>query len=321
MKNIEALLTLIFSELSIPTWQIVLCIGLVGFFMLMRKTKFCLLTSYLFTLYWIFYLFRPYLVTSAGGNFIALAAYVLFGLGLAGLALYASFSFTERERLPGLAGYEVRKLQKTLLKRLDKMEQAVLEVEKKTISELRQFEELKQKDKPKGELLEDQLQSLEQELSLREVVNEEIKEGFSSKIRVLESELKEKESQLRAREEEIRDLKSVAEAEADPLKNQLQEMELELGEKVSSFKETEEKLSAKIHHLENQLKEKEYALQTWGQENEALGSEMEANVVVLQTQLLEKEEALIKKASSCKESEEKLHAKIHGLEHELKEKE
>lgn len=79
------------AKLAIPVWQIALYIGLVGFFMVSRKTKYCLLSTYIFALYWGYYLFGRELLSAARGNAVLETAYISFGLGLVALCLMALF--------------------------------------------------------------------------------------------------------------------------------------------------------------------------------------------------------------------------------------
>lgn len=78
-------------HLSIPVWQMALYIGLISFFMIGRKTKCCLLTTYLFGLYWGYYLFGRDLLSVARGNTGVETAYITFGLALAAFAVMALF--------------------------------------------------------------------------------------------------------------------------------------------------------------------------------------------------------------------------------------
>lgn len=78
-------------NLSIPAWQMALYIGMVSLFMIKRKTNFCLLTTYLFGLYWGYYLFGQDLLSAAKGNAAVETAYITFGLALAALSLMALF--------------------------------------------------------------------------------------------------------------------------------------------------------------------------------------------------------------------------------------
>jgi hypothetical protein len=80
-----------FVSLTIPAWQMALYIGTVSFFMIGRKMNYCLLTTYLFGLYWGYYLFGQDLLTAARGNTGVETAYITFGLALAALSLMALF--------------------------------------------------------------------------------------------------------------------------------------------------------------------------------------------------------------------------------------
>jgi len=79
------------TKLAIPAWQIALYIGVVSFFMISRKTKYCLLTTYLSALYCGYYLFGRELLNAARGNGALETAYISFGLGLVALCLMALF--------------------------------------------------------------------------------------------------------------------------------------------------------------------------------------------------------------------------------------
>lgn len=78
-------------SLSIPVWQLAFYIALVAFFMVGRKTNWCLLTTYLFGLYWGYYLFGQDLLTAARGNTAVETVYISFGLLLAAFSLIAIF--------------------------------------------------------------------------------------------------------------------------------------------------------------------------------------------------------------------------------------
>lgn len=78
-------------SLSIPVWQLAFYIGLVAFFMVGRKTSWALLTTYLFGLYWGYYLFGQDLLGAAHGNTAVETVYITFGLLLAAFSLMALF--------------------------------------------------------------------------------------------------------------------------------------------------------------------------------------------------------------------------------------
>lgn len=251
----EGLHKLVFSELGIPAWQMVLHIGLISLFMLTHRTKFCLITSYLFTLFWIFYFFRAYLVSVASGDFLALTAYILFGFALAGLALYAFVFFKEIDRNPGFLGLEINRLQKTLLKRIDRMELAVLEAETKAVNEVKDLEDLNQKVEARVVPLESHLHEMEEALEWRESAIKGLEENLTARILDLEGQLREKEGLSQMRHREAEDLRSEAEEKVVMLQALLQEQEGSFGRRSASFKEVVETLTARIHDLEDQLKE------------------------------------------------------------------
>lgn len=77
--------------LAIPAWQMAFYIGLISFFMVGRKSKLCLLTTYLFCAYWGYYLYGRDFLAAAGGSSVMMTAYICFGLVLAVFSLMALF--------------------------------------------------------------------------------------------------------------------------------------------------------------------------------------------------------------------------------------
>ncbi len=78
-------------NLAIPAWQMAVYIGLVTIFMFMHETRGCLVTTYLFGLYWGYYLYGHDFLTAANGVPAVTTAYIAFGLLLAGFSLKALF--------------------------------------------------------------------------------------------------------------------------------------------------------------------------------------------------------------------------------------
>jgi hypothetical protein len=78
-------------QISIPAWQMGLYVALVGFFMLGKKSKWCLLTTYVFALYWGYYSFGPDLFAAARGDALVETAYIGFGLLLVAFVLISFF--------------------------------------------------------------------------------------------------------------------------------------------------------------------------------------------------------------------------------------
>lgn len=87
----ESIYSLGFINLAIPAWQMGIYIALVAFFMFMHETRGCLLTTYLFSLYWVYYLYGRDFMAAANGVPSVMTAYVSFGLALAAFSLIALF--------------------------------------------------------------------------------------------------------------------------------------------------------------------------------------------------------------------------------------
>jgi hypothetical protein len=77
--------------IAIPVWEMVIYVGLIGFFMCIRETKGCLLTAYLFALYWMYFNFGPDFLAAAGNYPSLMSVYIAFGFLLAGLSIMALF--------------------------------------------------------------------------------------------------------------------------------------------------------------------------------------------------------------------------------------
>jgi len=92
VENFEKLMSF---GLTIPVWQMIAFILLISIFMLSHRVTFCLTTTYVFAIYWIFHLFGPHFVAKAGGNHWALTVYILFGFSLASLSIFAFFFYEE----------------------------------------------------------------------------------------------------------------------------------------------------------------------------------------------------------------------------------
>lgn len=78
-------------HLVIPAWQMAFYIGIVSFFMLTGKTKLCLVSTYLFGLYWGYYHFGRDFISAANGDPLVVTGYVLFGFALGALGMGALF--------------------------------------------------------------------------------------------------------------------------------------------------------------------------------------------------------------------------------------
>lgn len=80
-----------YVELTIPAWQMVLFVVMISVFMLARRYKLCLITTYMFTFYWGFFLYWTEFVRSIGSFPLAETLYVLFGLMILVFTLVAYF--------------------------------------------------------------------------------------------------------------------------------------------------------------------------------------------------------------------------------------
>jgi len=69
-----------FNDMTIPAWQMALFIVIISVFMLLRRHKLCLVTTYLFTFYWAFFLYWGEVVLSSFGELpYAAVLYLVFG--------------------------------------------------------------------------------------------------------------------------------------------------------------------------------------------------------------------------------------------------
>jgi len=75
--------------LSIPAWHIALYIAISAIFMLMQQRRLCLITTYLFTFYWSFYIYADEFVMVASDSTLALSSYIICGMLLIVLSLVA----------------------------------------------------------------------------------------------------------------------------------------------------------------------------------------------------------------------------------------
>lgn len=235
---------------EIPAWQLGVYLILVSFFVVTRRTMPCLGLTYFVTLYWLYRLFQPFFfVGEGGGSFLAVAGYILLALVFTGGLAYAYFG----DRGPQVTGFsrvEFLNVRRTLLKRVDKLESALLKAtESKLDGEMRRFEELRQQ-------LEARVSKLPLETS--EVgwgdgtLRDEREEELALKLRELESQLLEKEELLRS----VRgtpDRESDSGAETVPIEEELQEKDKALENLQHELQDWEEKLSARIQELEAEI--------------------------------------------------------------------
>ena len=78
-------------SLTIPAWQMAVFVGIMSVFLLLGRLQLCLLTTYVFVLYWGFVLYAPSFIGAAGGDTAALVVYLLCGLAVTVLTIVAFF--------------------------------------------------------------------------------------------------------------------------------------------------------------------------------------------------------------------------------------
>ena len=316
----EHIQSLVFSELPIPTWQLVLYTVLTCIFILTRRIKFFLLTTCVFALYWTFHFLRAQWFAAAGGEFLGPAIYGFFSLILVGLSLHAVFFFREQGHFPGLSSYEIGRLRHSLLKRMDQMESAILQAEARAAHEIKEFEEIRQNIETRVGPLEDHVHEMDENLRSRQTAVEDLEGELLSRIHDLESQVSEKGELLRSRDKEIEALKSEAEERSRELQVQLEEDKERMGGKEAPWQKAEED-AATIRDLERQLAEKEALLIARNREIKELYLEERQRVEALDSQARSLKAEWDRQESSSREQEEKLSARVSGLEEELREKE
>ena len=310
---------LLLFELTIPTWHLVLFLSIIGCLMLMNKMKFCLLATYLFIFFWVFYLYRTDLIALAGGDRVLLASYHLFGFIIAVLILYPFISTEKSAPRPMTAGPEMSNLRKALLKRIDKMESAIKEAESKAMTEVRQSEVEKFDAEAKAVLLETQLEEKAEVLRRKEAALKELEETLNGQIQNLQQEVEQKDGLLAMQGGSDGD-PSELEAKASALEAQLMDKEEALRKRESDAAQLEQSFNSKFQELENELRQKDELLATQnGGSNDNL-DQLEAKASALEAQLMDKEEALRKRESDAAQLEQSFNSKFQELENELRQK-
>ena len=71
---------ILFLELLIPAWQMALFIALISIFMLLQRMKLCLITTFLFTFYWGFFLYWGEVIGSFSSFPYVVALYLFSGV-------------------------------------------------------------------------------------------------------------------------------------------------------------------------------------------------------------------------------------------------
>ena len=318
MENLQSL---VFSELPIPAWQLVLYTVLTCVFILSRRVRAFLLTTCVFALYWTFHFLRAQWFAGAGGEFLGPAIYGFFSLVLVGLALHAVFFFREQGHFPGLSSYEIGRLRRSLLKRMDQMESSILQAEARAAHEIKEFEEIRQNIETRVGPLEDHVHQMDEDLRSRQTAVEDLESGLLSRIHDLESQVSEKGELLRSRDKEIEALKAEMEEQTRKVEVQREEGERRAGEQEAPGTKTEEAAAATIRDLERQLAEKGALLIARNREIKELYQEERERVGALDGEARSLKAEWDRRESSLREQEERLSARVSGLEEELRERE
>jgi len=312
---------LLLFELTIPTWHLVLFLSIVGCLMLMNKLKLCLLATYLFVFFLVFYLYRADLIAIAAGDRILLAAYHLFGFIIAVLTLYPFISPEQSAPARMVVGPEMSNLRKALLKRIDKMELVIKEGESKAMTEVRQSEEEKFDAEAKAALLKTQLEEKAEVLRRKEAALKELEENLNAQIQSLQDEVKQKDGLLAMHNGESNGSTSELEAKASALEAQLMDKEESLRARESDARHMEQSLNSKIQELENEQRQRDESWARQNEESHGNTSELEGKASALEAQLMDKEESLHARKLEAGQIKEILNSKIQELETELTQKE
>ncbi len=297
----QAFQPLFHFNLPIPVWQIVLYVGLMSFFLIARKVRISLITSYLFILFWLYYSFRGDLVSVAKQDFVVKNVYDLFGFVLVGLGVFAFF-FLER-------GNEV-----------------LLENSKKRNGDIADLKLKLKKAEKRTRSLEMDVEETQSGLASQA---SGLKRVLDAKIDELEDRLEDREALLERRDGEIAAYKlkaEEAEKRAYALETQAEENQRSFHTEESALKKKlEQELNAKIGALEGQLKDRESLLEKRRGEIEDLklkAEEAEKRAHALETQAEENQRSFHTEESALKKKlEQELDAKIGALEGRLKDRE
>jgi chromosome segregation ATPase len=346
----QALQQLLYSDLPIPVWQILLYAGAISYFMIQRWFKLSFVTSFILVLYWLHYSFRADLVSITSDDQLARAIYYILGFALILLCIFAlSFLEVDADALLNKREKEItflkaqaknaektaealkaqlgknqnqdsnpkKKLEKKLNAKIDKLEhrlqeaESLLETRDAEISDLRStVAEVRESASASEALL---AMYKNEEISSKKQLEEEL----NAKIDELRYRLQEREKLLEERNAEISSLQAIAscaETSVSALKAQLEEVTI--GESPASAKLSRE-LNSKIAILESKLKEDETLLENRNSEITALrarATQAENTVATIQTQW-EKEQSQI--SAGNEKLEEEFRARISELENQL----
>lgn len=246
----ELLAQIVALPFEIPVWQLSGYLILVSFFVATRRTALCLGLTYLVALYWLYLLFQPFFSVGPEGSFLAVAIYILLALVVTGGLAYAYFGDMAGPRVAGFSKMEVLNLRSALLKRVDKLESALLKsAESKLEGEMQRFEELRQQLEARVSKLP--LETPELDWS-GGTLPDGREQGFQLKLRELENQLQEKDELLR-RIQETADRESDSQMVTAPVDEELQEKNQAIERLQSKLQDREEKFGAQVQELEAEI--------------------------------------------------------------------
>lgn len=348
----EVLLNLGALDISLPVWQIIVYVAVFTYFALRNKFRYSVAATFVFVIYWLFYVSWPSLLVVAAGSPLGIIAYIAFGFVLAGLCVYAYFFFGSTGPSLGLPSHGMSRLERSLAKRLDRLESAVRDgrtkgSEGKVLRELEEnllaridrlqsgvkdggegdkegfseaqgaeFKKLRAETEEMVAALQAQLQEKDEQLRSREFESREVQENMAAQLRTLEGELTRRNGALEEKEAEIRKLRAGTDDRLEELKGHLQRKEEMLSGQESTWKQMEEKLSAKVLGLENKLAETEGLVLARTREFNELKAEAQKRVAGLEAQLEEKQ-ALLVANKERSQADRNLSTRVVELESQL----
>ena len=283
----QAFTQLVYFDLPIPVWHIVLYVGCISFLMIQRRFKFAIVTCYVLVLFWLHYIFRANLIFIMNGDNVARTIYYLFGFALVLLSIYALF-FLEDEA----AEFELEKRKKEIAGLRTKAKEA-----KTKASDL------------KAQLKKDQI--------TESATTKKLEAELNAKIDELEYRLTVSEGVLEKRDADIAELQATADEAKETTSALKAQLEKEHTRESATRNNLAEELNAKIDRLESQLENSESLLETRDAEIaelQAKADEFKETTAALEAQL---ENDQTQESATRNNLAEELKAEIDKLESQL----
>ena len=347
----QAFTQLIYFDLPIPVWHIVLYVGCISFLMIQRRFKLAIVTSYVLVLCWLHYIFRANLIFIMNGDNVARTIYYLFGFALVLLSIYALFfledeaaEFELEKHKKEIAGLRTKakeaktkasdlktqlkkdqtndsaatkKLEAELNAKIDELEYRLKEGEDVLEKRNAEIAELQTKSDEFEETTSALKAQLEKEQTQESASRKKLAEEFNTKIARREQQLKKVESLLEKRDAEIVELTTKtheAEKNASAIKAQLEKVQTQ---ESATRNNLEEELNARIDRLESQLKNSQSLLEKRDAEIaelQAKADEFKESTSALETHFKNDQN---RETDTRKKLEEEFSTKIEKLENQL----